>query len=81
MRAAVWPACVARPDAEVDVRLGQTEVAEEDVRHRGVVVLAGVDHLLGDAPGGQRPDDRRGLHEIGPRADDVCYGLGHVPLR
>ena len=48
MIAAVWTACDARPDAEVEVRLRQAEVAEEDVGHRGVVVLAGVDDPLLD---------------------------------
>ena len=67
------------PDAEVEVRPRQVEVAEEDRGQRVVVVLAGVDEALVDAAGGERADDRRGLHEVGPGADDVCYGSSHVP--
>ena len=43
-------------------------------------MLAGVDDDLRDALRGERTDDRSGLHEVGPRADDVCYGLRHGPL-
>ena len=67
------------PDAEIEVRPGQVEVAEEDRRQRVVVVLAGVDEALVDTAGSQCPDDRRGLHEVGPGANNVCYGSGHVP--
>jgi hypothetical protein len=63
----------------VEVRPGQVEVAEEDRRQRVVVVLAGVDQALVDAARRECPDDRRGLHEVGPGADDVCYGSSHVP--
>ena len=35
----------------------------------------------GDAARPERPDDRRRLHEVGSRADDVCYGSGHGPSR
>ena len=63
-----------RADAQIDVRLGQTEVAEEDVRHRRVVVLAGVDEPLRHASRGQGGQHRRGLHEVGTSPDDVCYG-------
>ena len=62
-----------RPGAhrEIDVRLGNPELLEEDVRHERVVVLAGVDDRLPDAVVPQRGDDRRRLHEIGSRSDDV----------
>ena len=68
----------ARPDAEVDVGRGQPEVAEEHVGHGRVVVLAGVDEPLVRAPRPERRDDGRGLHEVGPRADDVYDGVAHV---
>ena len=61
----------ARADAEVDVRLGQAQLLEEDLRHGPVVVLAGVDDLL-LCPGGiERGDDRGGLDEVRSCADDV----------
>ena len=66
-------------DAEIEIRPGQVEIAEEDRRQRVVVVLAGVDEALVDASGSECADDRRGLHEVGPGADDVCYGSSHVP--
>ena len=58
----------AAADAEVDVRLGNREVAEEGGAHRGVVVLAGVDQDLG-VRASQRAADRRRLHELWARAD------------
>ena len=79
MSAAVWAACDPDPTPRSRSGSGQVEVAEEDVRQRVVVVLAGVDEALVDAAGGECADDRRGLHEVGPGADDVCYGSSHVP--
>ena len=55
MSAAVWPACVPEPTPRLRSGLGQAEVAEEDVRHRLVVVLAGVDEPLGDAARARAP--------------------------
>ena len=40
----------ARADAEVEVGLGQAELAEEHVGHRRVVVLAGVDDAAASTP-------------------------------
>ena len=63
----------ARADAQHVIRLGHAELGEEDIRHRFVVVLARVDD---DVPVLPEPlaagrDDRRHLHEVRPRADDV----------
>src|SRR5256885_11653406 len=70
----------ARSDAEVEIGLRQGQVAEEDRRKPVVVVLPGVHQALVDATLPQRPHHRGRLHEIRPRADDVCYGLSHVPM-
>ncbi len=62
----------AGADAEEDVRLRQVELGEEDVRHVGVVVLAGVDEVELDLGGEltERAVHRRRLHEVRARADD-----------
>nr|BFE34451.1 hypothetical protein GCM10010200_067020 [Actinomadura rugatobispora] len=60
-----------RPHAEVHVRLGQPQLAEEDLRHPLVVVLAGVDDRLPDPSGPQRLDDRSRLDEVGTRAEHM----------
>ncbi len=69
--AAVWAAWLPEPTPEVQVRLGQAELLEEDVGQAAVVVLAGVDEALLDARRPERGDDGRGLDEVRPRADDV----------
>ena len=46
---AVCSACVPEPDAQVDVGVGQVEVAEDGVGQLDVVVLARVDERLLDA--------------------------------
>ncbi len=63
----------AGSDAEHVVGLGHAELVEEDLRHHPVVVLTGVDeHVpavgVDRAQGG---DDRRHLHEVRARPDDV----------
>ena len=60
------------------VRPREPELLEEDAGHRAVVVLAGVDEALRRSTGRRRSarDDRRDLHEVRPRADDV-EDLGH----
>ena len=62
----------ARADAEVEVGGPDIQVLEEPLRHRPVVVLAGVDE---DRSQGRlrahRPDERGDLHEIGAGPDDV----------
>src|SRR4051794_11285256 len=64
-----------RADLEVDVRLGQTELAEEDLGHPLVVVLPCVnDRLLGVA---ERRDHRRRLDEVRPRTKNMHDGLEH----
>ena len=51
------------------------QVAEKRVRHVRVVVLSGMDHerlkLFG--PRLHRSHDRRNLHEVGPRPNDIDY--------
>ena len=49
---------------------GQLEVGEEDVGHRGVVVLARVRDGRIDARGGERRDERADLDEVGSCSDD-----------
>ncbi len=80
MIAAVCLAWVPEPDAEVDVRLGQAELAEEHLRHPLVVVLAGVDQLLRDAQSVKRADHRCGLGEVRAGAGDVQDETGHTDL-
>ncbi len=66
-------AVAARADPEHVVRLRYPELLEEDLRHRPVVVLAGVDdhrRVGAEALPGRR-DDRRHLDQVRPRADDV----------
>ena len=59
----------AAADLEVDVGLGDLQVAEERRAHGIVVVLPGVDQDFG-VGAAQRSADRRGLDELGPRSDD-----------
>ena len=54
----------AGADAEEDVGLGQAELAEEDVGHLRVVVLAGVNERDLDSGFLERPVDGRRLHEV-----------------
>ena len=61
----------ARPDLQVDVRLRQAELAEEDLGHLLVVVLAGVDEQLLDAELVEGGDDRGGLREVRACACDM----------
>ena len=61
----------AGADAEVDVRCGDLQVGEEDVRHQGVVVLAGVDDDVVVARRLQGCGDRCQLHELRPGANDA----------
>jgi hypothetical protein len=62
----------AAADAEVHVRLREVEVAEEDVAHLRVVVLAGVDEeLLDPRPRLEGLHHRGDLHEVRARAHDV----------
>ena len=67
----------ARSDAEIEVRLGQGEVAEEDVGQPRVVVLSGVDEPLVDLATPERSDHGRGLHEVRPGAHHVDDGGMH----
>ena len=60
-----------RAHLEMEVGLGNLEVAEELRRHVVVVVLPGVDQSqldVWDVPGGM--DDRGDFHEIGPGTGD-----------
>jgi len=60
----------AGADVEKVVRLRHRQVVEEDVRHRGVVVLAGVDQHLVDPATPERGDHWSRLHQVRSRADD-----------
>ena len=57
--------------------VGQAEIAEDRVRHVGVVMLAGMDQDRREVGrGGERVPERRHLHEIGTRGGDQMDGLG-----
>ena len=79
MIAAVWAACDPDPTPRSRSGRGRSRSRKKTVRHGVVVVLAGVDEALVDAAGSQCADDRRGLHEVGPGANHVCYGSSHAP--
>ena len=66
-------AMTAGAHAEIDVGPRQTESVEEGLAHARVVVLARVHQDMPEAFGEavERFDDRRHLHEVGTRADDV----------
>lgn len=68
----------AGTDTEIDVGLGDAQLAEEDVRHLVVVVLAGVHEQLLDVVSGQGLEDRGGLGEVGTRTGDVHNKGSHV---
>ncbi len=61
----------ARPDPKLDVRCGHPELAEKDIGHRDVIVLAGVDERAIEGVGGMAEGrhERRHLHEVGSRPD------------
>ena len=70
--------CDAGADRELVVRLRQRQLLEEDVVDLAVVVLARVDEpLLDVAEPLERGVDRRDLHVVRPRADDVDHQLPH----
>ena len=60
-------------DLQQVLGLPDPELLEEHVRHRPVVVLAGVDHdvRIGPEPVARGRDHRGHLHEVGAGADDV----------
>jgi hypothetical protein len=65
-------AVVPGANRELDVRLGQRKLVEEDVVDEPVVVLTGVDEPLVDATRPlQRGVDGRDLHVVRARADHV----------
>ena len=59
----------------MSIRLRELKIAKKRIGHVRVVVLSGMDHerlkLLG--PRLHRGDDRRNLHEVGPRPNDIDY--------
>jgi hypothetical protein len=62
-------------DTEEDVGLGELEVRQHLRRHPLVVVLPGMDDALRDVAAVlERGDDRRHLHEVRARANDVHHG-------
>ena len=59
-------------DPQVDVGQRHAQITEEDVRHRDVVVLSGVNELLlGESSPRDGFHHRRDLHEVGASSDDV----------
>ena len=59
---------------QIDVGLGDFQFLEKNIRHVGVVVLAGVDDGLTAAFQSAQGSDYRGrLHEVRPRANYVKY--------
>ena len=67
----------AGSDAEEDVWLGQPQLGDEDVGHRRIVVLAGVDEDDLDLPAPESGDERCRLHEVRPGADDDGHQTRH----
>jgi hypothetical protein len=64
----------ARTNGEVNVRCGKTQLLEEDIRHVDVVVLPGMNQGLRYIVASfQSAQDRRGLHEVWARSNDVEY--------
>ena len=62
----------ARAHFQIDLGPGDAQLVEENGRHVGVEMLPGVyQYLPGDSGFGERRRDRRHLHEIRPRSDDV----------
>jgi len=61
----------SRSNAEIDIRCGQTQLAEKDLRHPVVVVLAGVHQSLREIKSRKRGDDRCRLREVRPRTGDM----------
>ena len=61
----------ARADTEVDVRLRDAELPEEDVGHLVVVVLTGVDEQLLDVVRAEPLEDGRRLGEVGASTGHV----------
>ena len=67
---AVCTACEPEPTPRFTSGGGDAEVDEQRLRHRPVVVLAGVDEHRLDARVAQRPQQGRDLHEVRPRSGD-----------
>jgi hypothetical protein len=61
----------AGADSEITVRLGQSELLKKNIRHRGVIMLAGVNEGLENSGEGQGTQNGRSLHEVGASAYDV----------
>ena len=71
MICAVCAAWEPEPTSRWTSGCGMRSSSKEDVRHRLVVVLAGVDDPAGQLPlGVESADDRGDLHEIGAGARD-----------
>jgi len=71
------PGMAAGADAEVEIGIGQPQIAQEIVRHVGVVMLAGMDEDRREiAARLKRVPERRHLHEIGARRGDQMDNAG-----
>src|SRR5439155_22546327 len=69
------------PHIQIDIRNGDTQIAEKDIRHAIVVVLAGVEEDARQIPHFLHLfNDRRNLHEVGPSAHDVEDFHGNIQL-
>ena len=67
-------------DRQTDVRLGHLELIEKDLRHLGVIMLAGVDEGLPDiGSGAQCFQHRCRFHKIGARTHHVDNIHSHLP--
>ena len=67
------------PHIQIDIGNGNTQIAEKDIRHAIVVVLAGVEEDARQIPHFLHLfDDRRNLHEVGPSAHDVEDFHGNI---
>jgi hypothetical protein len=64
------PHVCARADSQVDVRLGDVELAEERLAHSLIVVLPGVYQSRAQVELAHGANQRRDLHEIRSRARD-----------
>jgi hypothetical protein len=69
--------------SEIAVRIGHSELLKKNIRHGGVVVLAGVNEgLTHFGVRTQGAQNGRGFHEVWARADNVedVHGLGQTRL-
>jgi hypothetical protein len=67
----------AGADPEIAIRIGHSELLKKNIRHGGVVVLAGVSEALANfRVSTQGAQNGRGFHEVRACADNVEYVHG-----